>query len=106
MANGCLSAAVRARATRSGCRSAGHKKGLLYFLIRDHAPQLLLIGLIGHYAFPEFPLPLFRLGSQDMPRKGMTANDLARAGFLEALRRAFVCFQLRHKMSWISYRSY
>src|SRR5580704_11967164 len=74
--------------------------------VRDHAPQLLLIGLVGYDALTELPLPLFGFGSQDMPRKGMTANHFARTGFLEALRRALVCFQLRHKMSWISYRSF
>ena len=57
----------------------------------------MLIGFVGDNAFPELPLPLFGLGSQDMPRKGMTANHFARAGFLEALRRALMCFQLRHK---------
>src|SRR4029077_4602704 len=73
--------------------------------IGDHATQLPLIGLISHYALTELPLSLFRLRRQNMPGKRMSTHYFTRAGLFEALGRAFVCFQLRHSMSWISYRT-
>jgi hypothetical protein len=82
--------AIRARATRTVRTLRSRSVG-------DHALQFLLIRLVSDNAFSQLPLPLFGFGSQDMPRKGMTANHFARAGFLEALRRALMCFQLRHK---------
>src|SRR6266851_8152482 len=59
-------------------------------LIGDHSPQLLLIGLIGHHTLTQLALALFGFGRQDMARKRMSANHLARAGLLEALGRALV----------------
>src|ERR1700730_733598 len=41
-----------------------------------------------------------------MPGECMSTHYFTRAGLLEALGRAFVCFQLRHSMSWIYYRNF
>src|SRR5262249_20258506 len=75
-------------------------------LVRDHSLQLRTVGGVGDCALAQLPFSLFALGSQDVARKRMAANHLARAGLLKALGRAFMGFQLRHKMSWISYRNY
>jgi hypothetical protein len=44
-------------------------------------------------------LTFVRLRGQDMASKGVIANDFARTGLLEPLRRTFVSLELRHNFS-------
>jgi hypothetical protein len=69
------------------------------FLIREHTLELGLIGRVGHHALMQFLFTFVRFGGQDMAAKGMTANDLARAGFLKPFRRTFMGLELRHRNS-------
>jgi hypothetical protein len=94
--------ADRARATRTvRANRAENKMRPGAPLVGDHALQNLLIGWVCDYARMQLLLAFVRLGSQDVTRKSVIANDFARSRLLEPLGRTFVCLELRHKYSWI-----
>jgi hypothetical protein len=66
-------------------------------LVRNHPPQLGLIGIIGHNAFSEAALPRARLRGQNMAGKSMVANHFAGPRLFEPLGRTLMGLQLWHK---------
>jgi hypothetical protein len=80
----------------SGTCHAHRPRNRSPFLIGEHPFQNGLIGLIGDHGLMQFLLTFVRLRGQDMASKGVIANDFARAGLLEPLRRTFVSLELRH----------
>jgi hypothetical protein len=65
--------------------------GKLLILVRNHALDLFLIGLIQNRIRIELALALGALGSQDVALKRVSALDFAGTCLLEALRRSAVC---------------
>src|SRR5580692_5822116 len=66
-------------------------------LVRNHPPQLGLIGFISHDTFSQAALPRARLRGQNVTGKGMVANHFAGSRFLEPLGRTLMGLQLWHK---------
>lgn len=65
-------------------------------LVRNHAPELGLIRLVGHYGGVETILPLPGFVRQLVTPKCMTAHDFSGSCLLEPFGRTFMCFQFRH----------
>ena len=65
--------------------------GKCLILVRNHALDLLLIGLIQNRIRVELALALGALGSQDVAFKRVSALNFAGTCLLEALRRSAVC---------------
>src|SRR5215813_1443291 len=66
-------------------------------LVRDHPPDLGVIGVADQRPATQLTLTFGGFGGKDMAFKRAIALDFAGAGLLEALGGAFMCFQFRHK---------
>ncbi|HVW87101.1 MAG TPA: hypothetical protein VHB50_20585 [Bryobacteraceae bacterium] len=83
-------AANRARAVAPFARVAQSR------LVRDHALQYGLIGLVGDYRLVQLVLPFARLGREDVASKRMRPHNLSRPGLFKPFRRTFVGLQFWH----------
>ncbi len=68
-------------------------------LVRNHAFDFRRIGIAHQSAFAQLLLPPLAFRGQDVAQVGMSALHLSAGGLFEALGRAFMCFQFRHKSS-------
>ena len=66
-------------------------------LIRKHAAQLRLVGLVRDDGPTQFAFPRARLRSENMAGKRVPPGHLAGACLLEAFGRTFMCFELGHE---------
>src|SRR5208282_2650768 len=71
-------------------------------LIRNHSLDLGGVRVADQYCVAQLLFALVRLRSQHVAQMRMPALNLSGCSFLEALGRAFMCFQLWHKSSKIS----
>jgi hypothetical protein len=67
-----------------------------FSLIRKHAPQLRLVGVVRYNAPTQFTFPRARLRSQNVAGKCVPPGHLAGACLLEAFGRTFMCLELGH----------
>jgi hypothetical protein len=66
-------------------------------LVRDHPQHLSMVGIAHQSAAAQLAFPLGVLGGKNMALERLTALDLARGSFFEALGCAFMGLQFRHK---------
>jgi hypothetical protein len=68
-------------------------------LVRNHPLDFRRVRRAHQDSLFQLALALFALGSEHVAQMRMVALNFSSSSFLEALRRAFVCFQFRHKSS-------
>jgi hypothetical protein len=68
-------------------------------LVRNHPLDFRRVRRAHQDSLFQLALALFAFGSEHVAQMRMVALHFSGPGFLEALRRAFVCFQFRHKSS-------